>query len=56
MDLISRLASEANEEAALILATKVPPTIQGRILVKPDVFSRLANCDNLTLKCVLSHV
>ena len=56
--LIHRLADalDADEEALLILAERVPERIKSRVLQRPDVFGALAECDDRTLDKVLGQI
>ena len=49
--LIHRLADalEADEDELVILAKRVPERIRRRVLQRPDVFRKLAECDDRTL-------
>jgi transcriptional regulator with XRE-family HTH domain len=56
--LIHRLADalDADEDELLVLAERVPARIKRRVLQRPDVFARLADCDDKTLDRVLNEI
>jgi transcriptional regulator with XRE-family HTH domain len=53
--LIHRLADalDADEEELLLIANKIPAGIKQRIWERPDVFGKLASCDDATLDRVM---
>lgn len=56
--LIHKLADalDADEEALLLLAERIPERIRRRVLQRPDVFGALAGCDDCTLDKVLAQI
>lgn len=56
--LIHRLAEalETDEEELLVLAKRVPDRIKRRVFQRPEVFSALARCDDLTLDKVFRQI
>lgn len=56
--LIHRLADalEADEDELVILAKRVPERIRRRVLQRPDVFRKLAECDDRTLDRFMTEI
>jgi len=56
--LIHRLAEalETDEEELLLLTDRVPSKLRERIREQPDVFRRLAQLDNVTLKKLVDQI
>jgi transcriptional regulator with XRE-family HTH domain len=56
--LIHKLADalDADEEALLLLAERIPDRIRRRVLQRPDVFGALASCDDRTLDKLMCEI
>lgn len=57
-DLIRKLAEalEADVDELLILAKKIPPDIKEQVLKRPEVFRKIANLDEETLRRLLREL
>jgi transcriptional regulator with XRE-family HTH domain len=57
-DLISKLAKalDADEEALLLLAEKIPEAIRRRVMERPDAFRQIARLDDNRLDRLLAHI
>ena len=57
-EMICKLAAalEADEDALLILAEKVPPTIKQRVMERPEVFRKFAELDDRSLDRLVEQI
>lgn len=56
--LIHRLADvlDGDEEELLLLAKRIPKSIQRRVLQRPDAFRLIAACDDRTLNLLMAQI